>query len=164
MDQVLAAVLGALVGAVATWAGAYLNSSSSERLNKRQARRESYLALLRAYDRFLEQAQVFCDSLYKGDYRPEQFDSQLDEPIKKFNEIRVCASVVTLDGPPPICEEANRLVNDAYNYLSYCHQARSLITETNPQVSPERVDFLRLRYLWLASSLYSFRENASRYV
>lgn len=42
MDQGLAAVLGALVGALAAGGGTYLTAKSAAALHKRQARREAY--------------------------------------------------------------------------------------------------------------------------
>ncbi|MEU9113019.1 hypothetical protein AB0D04_14865 [Streptomyces sp. NPDC048483] len=46
MDQGLAAVLGAVVGALATGSAAALASVSAERVQKKQARREAYRAFL----------------------------------------------------------------------------------------------------------------------
>lgn len=47
MDQGLAAVIGALVGAIAAGGGAYVTARSAVTLNKRQVRREAYRSFLR---------------------------------------------------------------------------------------------------------------------
>lgn len=47
VDQGLAAVIGALVGAIAAGGGAYVSARSATILNKRQARREAYRSFLR---------------------------------------------------------------------------------------------------------------------
>ncbi|GAB2977617.1 hypothetical protein GCM10023080_048190 [Streptomyces pseudoechinosporeus] len=51
MDQGLAAVLGVLVGALATGGGTYFAARSADRLHKRQARGEAYTNLVRDLER-----------------------------------------------------------------------------------------------------------------
>jgi hypothetical protein len=105
MDQGLAAVLGALVGAVATGGGAYLTAISTNRLHKRQARRDAYGNFLRdllpmglELSSFRNLLDVYADVAYEST-PSSSINSQLDKILElKESANRNIVSVV-LEGP-----------------------------------------------------------------
>ncbi len=113
MDQGLAAVLGALVGAAATGGGTYLTARATATLHKRQARREAYRSFLldleplraRLFDlrALLVQAQQSSLTFPDG-----ALDEQLDEIETLTKSLERHTVTVTLEGPDALAFEATQ--------------------------------------------------------
>jgi hypothetical protein len=167
MDQGLAGLLGALVGALATGGGAQLAARSSERLHKRQARRESYLALLRTLEPFLVRAlevNRVLVNLHTPRCTLEQLNTELNAISEDLAELRTCAAVVALEGPAPIRRRAGEVASHATSYLSACYGIRNSISEADHQISEEQKLSLEGWEMLLVRIFALFQANASRYV
>nr|WSZ96628.1 hypothetical protein OH820_14040 [Streptomyces sp. NBC_00857] len=117
MDQGLAAVLGALVGAVATGAGAYLPARSADRLHKRQARRDAYLAFLREVEMFqarLHDASTFCDEdqVQSPTAQADRILSELEEGPDTLSRH---SAAILIEGPESMFEVVQEILIDAYS-------------------------------------------------
>ncbi|WP_432153491.1 hypothetical protein [Streptomyces tricolor] len=104
MDQGLAAVLGAAVGAIATGGGAMITVRSASRLQRRQTRRE-------VYQKFIDAAQN-SDELQSRLTHPE-LEIGRDGVVafrESIDSLRTLLPLVYLEGPDSVMVEAQKLV------------------------------------------------------
>ncbi|GAA2270763.1 hypothetical protein GCM10010234_01390 [Streptomyces hawaiiensis] len=151
MDQGWAAVLGALVGALATGGGALVTTRSSTRLHKRQARREACKAFLAASHRFCSEASQLL-SFIAAEESALRADDEAGVRVRGSllgmltalqgvaTEVQTHTAAVMLEGPPEITVKA----------LEICGNVTGLTGElfgatTGEGVDRESLDTLRQR-------------------
>ncbi|MGA4948601.1 hypothetical protein [Streptomyces lydicamycinicus] len=113
MDQGWAAVLGALVGALATGGGTFLTARSAERLHKRQARREAYTGFLRDLNSLRLGAigvrallDALTDPANDDPAATTLIDERVEEIMSLENSLKNHVVAVSLEGPKRLAMNA----------------------------------------------------------
>lgn len=123
MDQGLAAVLGALVGALATGAGAYVTAKFADRTQKKQARREVYRAflteLISTHSHIAEIRSLLArDPVTRvTDYR-EYLKSAIQELATMHSSLQKLEIAVHLEGPTEVASPANEATRHVSHILA----------------------------------------------
>ncbi|MGP3968681.1 hypothetical protein [Streptomyces sp. 6N223] len=127
MDQGLAAVLGALVGALATAGGAYLPARSAERLHKRQARRDAYMVFLHETEmicsRLWHASNALCDEENQATWDAVKADRALTEMEDALNNLDRHAAGISLEGPESVIEETDKITLIATSAVGFTRLA-----------------------------------------
>ncbi|MBO3678997.1 hypothetical protein [Streptomyces sp. NEAU-YJ-81] len=114
MDQGLAAVLGALVGALATGGGTYLTARSTASLHKRQARKEAYRRFLLDADPLCRRFTEITDQLYSSrcgsQPLPEGIEQRVAEIDTKAEALELHMVDVQLEGTSDIMNEVAEIM------------------------------------------------------
>lgn len=164
MDQGIAAVLGAVVGAVAAGGGTYLTAKSSERLHKRQARREAYAGFLQdiaSLESRLGQARALMN-LEPTQREAFDFSVRLAEIQDLQQSLERRTAAVTLEGPDALAFHAT-LAAVAAHKLQALMEIHVVEYATCPVPQSEREQVAALN-LQLSGNLAEVQVRARRYV
>ncbi|MER6087540.1 hypothetical protein [Streptomyces bluensis] len=127
MDQGLAAVLGAFVGALASGGGAYVSGVYAKREQKKQARRGVYHAFLYELSEVQARIQNLQDLMFYGP--PDEADAEeiragLEEVARGASRLRGLETGVRLEGPDSVsvpASEARQFISGMWARMKFAH-------------------------------------------
>lgn len=144
MDAGLAALLGAVVGSLASVGAAFVSGRAQARSQyaqwRREQRRDAYVALLGAlHDRDLAMDEILAALRERAD--PYGLDGKVERFVRLAREVHRAVEVVLVEGPPAMADAVSR-VNHASEDLS--EVVRGMVADAKRSGEPAGTDELDL--------------------